>query len=198
MNFKTNIYIGLKNKYPRNKIAYGSQITAIIIMFLLLKKTIINNPFWTILICILLFFPIFIKIFNFWQQEIYTYDEEILLEIDEEKIIIGEKMYYWKEIKNIKIDYHDYKGRQEYRGSGNYRPNKSAGFENYISFLTIDNEQVKYNFKLDSAIQIYTLRCVFERMAKQKTLTFDVIKKLYKPENYADTQKIKSLYEAIS
>ncbi len=198
MNFKTNIYIGLKNKYPRNKIAYGSQITAIIVMFLLSKKIIINNPFWTILICILLFFPILIKIFSFWQQEIYTYDEEILLEIDEEKIIIGEKMYYWKEIKNIKIDYQDYEGKQEYRGSGNYRPNKSAGFENYISFLTIDNEQVKYSFKLDSAIHISTLKYVFERIASQKILPLDVIKKLYKPENYANIQKIKSLYEGKS
>ncbi len=198
MNFKTNIYIGLKNKYPHNKIAYGSQIILLIILFLLSKKIIMSKPIWMILIYILLFLPILLKIFNLWHQEIYTYDEEILLEIDEEKIIIGEKMYYWKEIKNIKIDYQDYEGKQEYKGSGNYRPNKSAGFENYISFLTIDNEQVKYNFKLDSAIQIYTLRCVFERMAKQKTLTFDVIKKLYMPENYADTQKIKSLYEAIS
>jgi hypothetical protein len=198
MEFKAFIYTGLKNKYPYNTIAYGSQILGFLILVLLSMNIISKNAFWGTLIFTFIFSPFVIQLFNFGLKEVLTYVEEIPLLINENSIKIGEKKYSWKERRNLEIDYSDYESKYIFRGRGDFRPNNSAGFNNYLFFVSKDGEQINHRFRLHSTLHIDTLRQVFELMAKQKTLNFEAIKKLYKPKNYKETQEIKLIYESLN
>jgi hypothetical protein len=195
MEFKTEIYIGLKSTYIGGKIAYVSFFAMIVLYALLFMYTTVTIPYlivFIVMVTLFLTIVIAVNILSYFERETYTYVNEIPLVINPYGITIGEQVYHWTDIKNIAISYSDY--LDKYRYDRNPRPHFSAGVDNYLRFTTKDGEQISYSFKIYSKFQIDMLRQIFTEMARQKTISFEDIKKLYQPVNYADTQALKALY----
>ena len=165
---------------------------------MLFRSVIKSNILWVIVLFIALIIHFFNRISNFGKRVEYTYTEKISLEITKENITIEDKKYNWKNVNNIKIEYSDFDGKQIFRSFYDLNPSVSSGINNFISFTTTENESISYKFQLHSSEQIDVLREVFREMAKEKTVRLETIKLLYQPINYADHQKIKSIYENIN
>lgn len=188
LKFEADIYTKTSG-FSYDTVAFGSMFLVVILC------AFAESWFIKTLIIVLIFIPLFIKIYGSYNIEKVELDDMMSLEINPEKIWIGTKSYLWKDIQDINIRYSDYEGLLSYNIES-YKPDFSAGIENLISFSTIQGDTIKYKMKLYSPVQIDSLKNVIEEVAALGYLPYEKILKIYHPQNQEEHQKLKSIYNS--
>ncbi|MBK7808452.1 MAG: hypothetical protein IPJ51_19495 [Saprospiraceae bacterium] len=144
------------------------------------------------IVAILLFFilPIIVFITMFSEEE-HTKNHIGKLEINEEGIIIVDKMTLWKDIENIQITYFDYK-RRYLTLSSKFSNKLSSGVNNVISISQRGDNDFIGNFLIENKAETIKLKELLWNVVKTNKLTYDISKQLVGPSNYKEFQEVKS------
>ncbi|MBL7817826.1 MAG: hypothetical protein JNL70_22650 [Saprospiraceae bacterium] len=194
LKFEAEIY-HKKPSDPYNSFVYGSLLVVAVGCIFLAQY---NFAIVKFLLVVLLPIPILVKIYGMANTEQADLGVTTSLEITPEKIWIGTKSYLWRDIKDITLRYSDYEGLGVYRMSHNYKPNFSAGIDNFIAFEMQDGEKVSNKFKLYSPLQADDLRRVIEEVAAKGYLPLEKIQKIYESETEEELRNLKSIYNTKS
>lgn len=192
LKFEADIY-NKNTGFSYNSFVYGSFVILIIGSLFLMKY---NSGLVKFLLMLLVPIPIFVKIYGMYNTQQADLDVTTSLEINVEKIWIGAEGYLWRDIKDINLHYSDYEGLTTYRSRGDYRPNFSAGIDNFIAFETVNGEKIEHKFKLCSPLQIDDLKKVIEEVAANGYLPYDKVVRIYQAESHEDAQKLKDIYNS--
>ena len=189
ISFKLYTDFKKPNCSSSEKIVSFSGILCVLI-FVLLYFKIIPDSF--MIVAILLFFILpFIGFKTMFTEEEHSKNYIGKLEINEEGIIIVDKMILWKDIDKIQITYFDYKRR--YLTSGTKYSNKlSSGVNNLISISQRGDNDFIGNFLIEKKAETIKLKELLWNVVKTNKLTFDISKQLVGPSNYKEFQEVKS------
>lgn len=189
LSFKLYTDFKKPNRSSVEKMVSFSAILCVLIIVLLYFK-IIPDSFMIVAILIFFILPIIVFITMFSEEE-HTKNHIGKLEINEEGIIIVDKMILWKDIENIQITYFDYKRR--YLTSGTKYSNKlSSGVNNVISISQRGDNDFIGNFLIENKAETIKLKELLWNVVKTNKLTFDISKQLVGPSNYKEFQEVKS------
>jgi len=191
MAFSFKLYSDFKkpNRSSSEKIASFSGILCVLI-FVLLYFKIIPDSFMIVAILLFFILPIIVFITMFSEEE-HTKNHIGKLEINEEGIIIVDKMTLWKDIENIQITYFDYK-RRYLTLSSKFSNKLSSGVNNVISISQRGDNDFIGNFLIENKAETIKLKELLWNVVKTNKLTYDISKQLVGPSNYKEFQEVKS------
>lgn len=191
MAFSFKLYSDFKkpNRSSGEKIASFSGILCVLI-FVLLYFKIIPDSFMIVAILLFFILPIIVFITMFSEEE-HTKNHIGKLEINEEGIIIVDKMTLWKDIENIQITYFDYK-RRYLTLSSKFSNKLSSGVNNVISISQRGDNDFIGNFLIENKAETIKLKELLWNVVKTNKLTYDISKQLVGPSNYKEFQEVKS------
>jgi len=189
ISFKLYTDFKKPNRSSSEKMVSFSGILCVLI-FILLYFKIIPDSF--MIVAILLFFILpFIGFKTMFTEEEHSKNYIGKLEINEEGIIIVDKMILWKDIDKIQITYFDYKGCY-LTLSSKYSNKLSSGVNNVISISQRGDNDFIGNFLIENKAETIKLKELLWNVVKTNKLTFDISKQLIGPSNYKEFQEVKS------
>lgn len=190
MTLSFKLYTDFKkpNWSLNEKLVSFSAILCVLILVLLHFK-IIPDSF--MIVAILLFFILpFIGFKTMITEEEHSKNYIGKLEINEEGIIIVDKIILWKDIDKIQITYFDFKQRY-LTLSSKYSNKLSSGVNNVISLSQRGDNDFIGNFLIENKAETIKLKELLWNVVKTNKLTFDISKQLVGPSNYKEFQEVK-------
>ena len=170
-------------------IAFISGILCVLVLIALHFK-ILPDSFGFLAIILFFVLPIIMFLTMFSEEE-HKKSYIGKFEINEEGVVIVDKMILWKDVENIQITYFDYKGRY-LTSSTKYSNKLSSGGNNVIFISQRGDNDFMGNFLIENKGDTIKIKELMWNIVKSNKLTFDIAKQIIGPENYKEFQEVKS------
>jgi hypothetical protein len=195
MKFATKIYTGYKEPYfSKNNIVLCTCFGIILLLgFLNYKNFGVSTQLMAKVMFTFTIIYAIIAFSAFFREEEHIKSLYGEIEINRKFINWNGFEFVWDEIKEINIEYFNYKGKLINFSINDYRNKRSAGVDNKLSFQLTDGRKFEGYLFISSEKKVEELKMVLWEVIKNNEISLNIAINLVHPSNYKEHQNLKKM-----